>query len=595
MSDLNDSTVAVPVPEVVTVRDLASLIDASPIAIIKQLMANGVIASINQQIDYDTAAIVAEEMGRVLEPAEEGKDAAGEIHGEVPVWRKFIEEEPVEDLATRPPVVAILGHVDHGKTSLLDVIRRTEVAEGESGGITQHIGAYQIERNGRQVTFLDTPGHEAFTAMRARGAQATDIVILVVAADDGVMPQTREAIAHAQAAGVPMVVALNKMDRTNANADLVKQQLADCGLTPDDWDGDTMVVPVSATKATGIEDLVEAILLISDETMIKANPKASGAGTVIEAQIDKLRGVVATLLVQNGTLSKGDIIVAGPAWGRIRAMFAHDGAPLQKAQPSSPVEVMGLDTVPRAGDMFNSVETARKARVQAKEYSAASKVSDRNQVTVDLENIFAQFEAGSAQELNLVIKADVQGSLEPIVSSLERLGGEQLRVRVLHAETGNIGENDVLLAAASQAIVIGFNVQPDRAARSLASTERVSIRRYDVIYRLVEDVEKALTGLLEPEYHEVDLGEAEVRAVFKISKVGHIAGSYIREGEFRRKARARVLRSNKVLHDGAIASLKHEKNVVNQVRTGFECGIGVKGFHDFEVGDVLQCYIVEEA
>ena len=595
MSDLNDSTVAVPVPEVVTVRDLASLIDASPIAIIKQLMANGVIASINQQIDYDTAAIVAEELGRVLEPAEEGEDAAGEIHGDVPAWRKFIEEEPVGDLATRPPVVAILGHVDHGKTSLLDVIRRTEVAEGESGGITQHIGAYQIERNGRQVTFLDTPGHEAFTAMRGRGAQATDIVILVVAADDGVMPQTREAIAHAQAAGVPMVVALNKMDRTNANADRVKQQLSDCGLTPDDWDGDTMVVPVSATKATGIDDLVEAILLLSDETMIKANPKAAGAGTVIEAQIDKLRGVVATLLVQNGTLSQGDIIVAGPAWGRIRAMFSHDGASLQKAHPSSPVEVMGLDTVPRAGDMFNSVENARKARVQAKEYSAASKVSDRSQITVDLENIFAQFEAGSAQTLNLIIKADVQGSLEPIVSSLERLGGEQLKVRVLHAETGNIGENDVLLAAASQAIVIGFNVQPDRAARSLASTERVSIRQYDVIYRLVEDVEKALTGLLEPEYHEVDLGEAEVRAVFKISKVGHIAGSYIREGEFRRKARARVLRSNKVLHDGAIASLKHEKNVVNQVRTGFECGIGVKGFHDFEVGDVLQCYIVEEA
>ncbi len=595
MSDLNDSKVAVPVPEVVTVRDLASLIDASPIAIIKQLMANGVIANINQQIDYDTAAIVAEEMGCVLEPAEVGGDADDEAPAEAPAWRKFIEEEAAEDLETRPPVVAILGHVDHGKTSLLDVIRRTDVAEGESGGITQHIGAYQIERDGRQITFLDTPGHEAFTAMRARGAQATDIVILVVAVDDGVMPQTREAIAHAQAAGVPMVVALNKMDRTDANADWVKQQLADSGLTPDDWDGDTIVVPVSATEATGIDDLLEAILLVTDEAMIQANPKAAGAGTVIEAQIDRSRGVVATLLVQNGTLSKGDVIVAGPACGRIRAMFSHDGNSLEKAGPSSPVKVMGLDTVPRAGDIFNSVESTRKARAQAGEYRAARKVSDRKIVAVDLQNIFAQFEAGSAQELNLVVKADVQGSLEPIVSSLERLGVEGLQVRVLHAETGNISENDVLLATASRAIVIGFNVQPDVAARSLASTEGVSIRQYDVIYRLVEDVEKALTGLLEPEYREAVLGEAEVRAVFKISKVGRIAGCYMRDGEFRRKARARVLRGDKVMHDGAVASLKQEKKDVNQIRTGFECGIGLKGFQDFEVGDALQCYIVEEA
>ncbi len=593
MSEQNDVTVAV--PEVVTVRDLASLIDASPIAIIKQLMANGVIANINQQIDYDTAAIVAEEMGCVVEPAKVEDTAADGSPSEVPAWRKLIAEEAAGNLETRPPVVAILGHVDHGKTSLLDVIRRTDVAEGEAGGITQHIGAYRIERDGRKITFLDTPGHEAFTAMRARGAQTTDIVILVVAADDGVMPQTREAIAHAQSAGVPMVVALNKMDRTNANAERVKQQLADAGLTPDDWDGNTMVVPVSAKEATGIDDLLEAILLLTDETAIQANPKAAGAGTVIEAQIDKSRGVVATLLVQNGALAKGDVIVAGPAWGRIRAMFAQDGTTIEAALPSSPVEVMGLDTVPSAGDMFNTVKSARQARAQVDEYRAARKASKQKPDTVDLQNIFAQLEAGSAQELNLVVKADVQGSLEPIVSSLERLGDEGLKVRLLHAETGNVSENDVLLAAASNAIVIGFNVQPDAAARSFASTEGISIRQYEVIYRLVEDVDNALKGLLEPESREVVLREAEVRAVFKISKVGRIAGCYMREGEFRRKARARVLRGDEVLHDSAVSSLKHEKDDVNQVRKGFECGIGLKGFQAFEVGDALECYIVEEA
>ena len=356
MSDLNDAPIAVPVPEIITVRDLAVLIDASPIAIIKQLMANGVIANINQQIDYDTAAIVAEEMGCVVEPAETEGVSVDEAPGEVPAWRKLIETEAAGDLETRPPVVAILGHVDHGKTSLLDVIRSTDVADGEAGGITQHIGAYQVEHGGRKITFLDTPGHEAFTAMRARGAQTTDIVILVVAADDGVMPQTREAIAHAQAADVPIVVALNKIDRENANAERVKQQLADAGLTPDEWEGDTMVVPVSATEVKGIDDLLEAILLITDETTIQANPKALGAGTVIEAEIDRSRGVVATFLVQNGTLAKGDIVVAGPAWGRVRAMFDHDGAVIQTALPSSPIEVMGLDTVPSAGDIFKTVQ-----------------------------------------------------------------------------------------------------------------------------------------------------------------------------------------------------------------------------------------------
>ena len=594
MTDSTNGPAAIPVPEVVTVRDLADLIDASPIAVIKQLMANGVIANINQQIDYDTAAIVAEEMGYVVTPAVAEPDAVDDAFSEVPAWRKLIEEEAAGDLVTRPPVVAILGHVDHGKTSLLDVIRRTDIAEGEAGGITQHIGAYQIEREGRRISFLDTPGHEAFTAMRARGAQVTDIVILVVAADDGVMPQTREAIAHAQAAGVPIVVALNKMDRANANADRVKKQLADAGLVPDDWEGDTMVIPVSATEMSGIDDLLEAIVLITDETMIQANPKASGAGTVIEARIDKSRGVMATLLVQNGTLAKGDVIVAGHAVGRIRAMFDQDGIPIQEASPSFPAAVMGLDSVPSAGDMFSTFETMKSARRQVDENRAVREASKHKQNTFDLQNIFAKFESGGEQELNLVVKADVQGSLEPIVSSLERLGGEGLKVRLLHSETGNISEGDVLLAAASGAIVIGFNVESDTAARSLASVEGVSIRQYEVIYRLVEDVEKALTGLLEPESREKVLGEAEVRAVFKISKIGLIAGCYMRDGDFRRKARAHVLRGDDVLHDGAVSSLKHEKEDVNQVRKGFECGIGLRGFHDFKVGDVLQCYIFEE-
>ena len=594
MNDSINGTTSIPIPEVVTVRDLADLMEASPIAVIKQLMANGVIANINQQIDYETAAIVAAEMGHVVTPAVAEDDASDDAISDVPAWRKLIEEEAAGDLVVRPPVVAILGHVDHGKTSLLDVIRSTDIAEGESGGITQHIGAYQIEREGRRISFLDTPGHEAFAAMRARGAQVTDIVILVVAADDGVMPQTREAIAHAQAAGVPIVVALNKMDRAGANPELVKQQLADEGLITDEWDGDTMVIPVSATEMSGIDDLLEAIVLVTDETMIQANPAASGAGTVIEARIDKSRGVIATLLVQNGTLVTGDVIVAGPAFGRVRAMFDQDGTSIQEAPPSFPVEVMGLDSVPAAGDMFGSFETLKSARKQVDENRVVREALKHSQNSFDLQDVFARFESDGVQELNLVVKADVQGSIEPVISSLERLGGDGIKVRLLHSQTGDISESDVLLAAASGAIVIGFNVRADSAARSLASVEGVSIRQYEVIYRMVEDVEKALTGLLEPELHEKILGEAEVRAVFKISKIGLIAGCYMRDGDFQRKARARVLRGDDVVHDGAVSSLKHEKEDVNQVRKGFECGIGLKGFHDFKVGDTLQCYISEE-
>ncbi|MBO36340.1 MAG: translation initiation factor IF-2 [Anaerolineaceae bacterium] len=589
-----DKNARVTVPELVTVRELADLIDVSPIEVIKQLMANGVIANINQQIDYDTAAIVAEEMGREVEPQASEEESEEKSSVTLPEWRKIIEEEDETNLEQRPPVVAILGHVDHGKTSLLDVIRRDNVVDGEAGGITQHIGAYQIDWDGRLITFLDTPGHEAFTAMRARGAQSTDIVVLVVAADDGVMPQTKEAIAHAQAAGVPIVVALNKIDVAGSNPERVKQQLSDSGLTTDEWDGDTMVVPVSAKDSTGIDDLLQAILLISDDIVISANPNADGTGMVIESKIDKTRGVIATLLVQNGTLRKGDIVVVGAAWGRMRAMFSHNGDPIDEAIPSCPVEVMGLGVVPRAGDMFRTVETVRQARSIASETHETQRTIGQPSPMVDLESIFADFESGKSQELNLVVKVDVQGSLEPIVNSLEQLGTEGLKVRLLHTELGNINENDVLLAIASRAIVIGFNVKPDTSAQKLARSKGVSIREYQVIYRLVEDVDKALQGLLEPEEQEVVVGEAEVREVFNISKIGQIAGCYMRSGEFRRRALARVVRGDKVVHDGNVSSLKHEKDDVNQVRKGFECGIGLKGFQDFKVGDALQCYVLEE-
>ena len=589
-----DKNARVTVPELVTVRELADLIDVSPIEVIKQLMANGVIANINQQIDYDTAAIVAEEMGREVEPQASEEESEEKSSVTLPEWRKIIEEEDETNLEQRPPVVAILGHVDHGKTSLLDVIRRDNVVDGEAGGITQHIGAYQIDWDGRLITFLDTPGHEAFTAMRARGAQSTDIVVLVVAADDGVMPQTKEAIAHAQAAGVPIVVALNKIDVAGSNPERVKQQLSDSGLTTDEWDGDTMVVPVSAKDSTGIDDLLQAILLISDDIVISANPNADGTGMVIESKIDKTRGVIATLLVQNGTLRKGDIVVVGAAWGRMRAMFSHNGDPIDEAIPSCPVEVMGLGVVPRAGDMFRTVETVRQARSIASETHETQRTIGQPSPMVDLESIFADFESGKSQELNLVVKVDVQGSLEPIVNSLEQLGTEGLKVRLLHTELGNINENDVLLAIASRAIVIGFNVRSDASVQKLARSKGVSIREYQVIYRLVEDVDKALQGLLEPEEQEVVVGEAEVREVFNISKIGQIAGCYMRSGEFRRRALARVVRGDKVVHDGNVSSLKHEKDDVNQVRKGFECGIGLKGFQDFKVGDALQCYVLEE-
>lgn len=593
MSENGQKTKAIELPASITVRELAKAIDSSPIEIIKNLMANGVMANINQQIDFDTAAIVAAEMGYevVLETPEEKEEDLSEV----PLWRRLIMDENPSNLDRRPPVVTILGHVDHGKTTLLDAIRHTNVAEGEAGGITQHIGAYQIEHNGQEITFLDTPGHAAFTAMRARGAQGADIVVLVVAADDGVMPQTKEAIAHAKAAKVPIIVALNKIDRPNADRERVLQQLAEVGLVPDDWDGDTIVVPISAKKRTGIEDLLEAILLVSENTDIRANAKGRVIGTVIEGERDRAKGVMATLLVQNGSLSVGDTVVAGEVFGKLKAMFDFRGRKIRKAGPSTPVSVMGLNEVPQAGDLFQVVDSEKDARVIVQERENAQKLaSSSTKTAVTLEQLFDRFQAGEVRELRLIIKADVQGSLEPIVSSLEDMSKGDIAVNILHAETGNIGENDVMLASASDAIVIGFNAQADSAARRLAEAQGVSIRLYDIIYRLTEDIEKALKGMLEPEEKETIIGHAEVRAIFRISKVGNIAGCRVLDGEIRRNARIRVLRNSEVLHEGSLSSLKHLQDDVREVRSGFECGIGVKGFNEFETGDILESYILEK-
>ncbi len=584
----------VEVPNVVTVRQLAELVKASPIEIIKQLMSNGVMANINQQLDYDTAAIVVTELGYEAKPeappaAEETEDTT-----QAPEWRRVIEAEAAESLITRPPVVTILGHVDHGKTSLLDVIRKTNVAAGEAGGITQRVAAYQVEHNGRKITFLDTPGHEAFTAMRMRGAQSTDIAVLVVAADDGVMPQTREAYAHAKAARVPIIVALNKIDKPNANPDRVKQQLAEIGLAPDEWGGKTIVVPVSAKMKTGIDDLLEAISLVADDTAIKANPHGVAAGTVIEATLDRAKGVLATLLVQNGTLRSGDTIVAGMTHGKIRAMFNASGASIREASPSSPAVVLGLSDVPAPGDLFRVVPSEREARQIVAQRKEEKVTEARQAKAMSLEQIFAKFQAGEAKELALIVKASEQGSLEPIVNSLEKLATtDGPRVNVLYAETGNVTENDVMLATASNAIVIGFSVAVDSAAQRLAETNGVSIRQYDVIYRITEDIEKALKGMLEPEYKPVVVGRAEVRAVFRIGKLGNVAGCSVREGEARRNAKVRVLRQNKVEHDGEVSSLKHEKEDVREVQRGHECGVGVKDFDGFKPGDILEFYVIE--
>ncbi len=596
MAENEQDTKQIELPISITVRDLAQKLEVSPIDVIKTLMANGMMANINQEIDYDTAAIVSTEMG--FEAVQEQVEEEPAVEkGEIPLWRRKLAEEREENLQPRPPVVTMLGHVDHGKTTLLDAIRHTSVASGEAGGITQHIGAYQVEHNQKQITFLDTPGHAAFTSMRARGAQGADIVILVVAADDGVMPQTEEAIAHARAAQVPMIVALNKMDKTNAAPDQVKQELADVGLVPDEWDGDTIVVPISATEREGLEDLLEAILLVAGDMDIYANPEGEVFGTVVEGELTRGRGPMATLLVQNGTLRVGDTVIANTAYGRVKAMFDFRGQSIEEAGPSVPVSVMGVNEVPIAGDLFQTVASEKEAREIAEERRLSQEKREAEEAKgASLEQLFERVQAGEEEELRLIVKADVQGSLEPIVSSLQDLkseGEQEIGVNIIHTGTGQIGENDVMLAAASDAIVIGFNVGPDNAAKRMAEVEGVSIREYDIIYHLIEDIEKALHGMLEPVEKKILIGRAEVLAVFPSGRFDQVAGCRVQKGSIKRNAKIRVLRDDKLAYEGEISSLKRHQDDVNEVREGYECGIGLRDFSDFQEGDILECFVVE--
>jgi len=583
------------IPAFITVRELATLMGVSPINVIKELMQNGIMANINQQIDFDTAAIVAGEMGYdVVAPAEAVVEEVDE--GEKTGWRKVLAGERAADLRPRPPIVTMLGHVDHGKTSLLDLIRHTNVTAGEAGGITQHIGAYQTEKDGKLITFLDTPGHEAFTAMRARGAQATDIAILVVAADDGVMPQTREAVDHARAAHVPIVVALNKIDLPGARPDRVKQQLSEIGLVPDDWDGDTMVIPVSAREKLGIEDLLEVVLLVSEDVDPQANPDALASGTVLEARIERGKGIMTTVLVQNGTLHTGDTLLVGEHSGRIKAMFDYTGKRLKEAGPATPVSVSGLDGIPQAGEQFRVVDSEKTARRIIDEEREAARVTPTSRGRgPTLDEFYARLVEGETKTLNLIIKADVQGSLEPIVTSLERLNSEdaEVQLEILRAATGPISESDVMLASASGAIILGFNVDADPIARNAAATEEVQIRTYNIIYKLIEDIEKAMKGMLAPTYEDVVIGRAEVRQVFKIRGTGNIAGSYMRTGEGRRNAKVRVIRNSRLLYSGAVSSLRHLQDNVREVKAGFEFGVSIEGWNDLQVGDIIEFFVTQ--
>jgi translation initiation factor IF-2 len=588
------------VPDYLTVRELADLMKESPIVVMKRLISNGIMATINQQVDYDTAAIVIAELGyqaRPMREVEEEKKRVAAIENR-PEWRKAYTKEDKSKLKRRPPVVTILGHVDHGKTSLLDAIRRASVAEGEAGGITQHIGAYQVEHNGERITFLDTPGHAAFTAMRARGAQGADIAILVVAADDGVMPTTKEALTHARAADVPIIVALSKIDKPNANPDLVKQQLSELGLVPDEWGGSTMVIPVSAREKVGINDLLEAILLVAGEHDIVANPNKNASGVVLESKIDGGRGPIATLLVQNGTLHVGDVVVAGLAQGRIKAMFDENNRKVESAEPSKPVSVMGLDETAPAGTPFETMKDPKSARklVEERRLEAAARAKANATPKLSLEDLFARFEAGNMQELRLIVKVDVDGSLEPVVNSLKEIkmqeGGP--KINLIHAEVGNITENDVNLAQSTGAVIIGFNTEADNAARRAADSFGVDIRTYNVIYKLLEDIELSLAGLLEPVYEDKVIGRAEVRAIFNIPKIGAIAGSFILEGAARRNAKAQVRRGKDLVAEKqSVSSLKRFEEDVREVRAGFECGIGLANFHEYQKGDIIE-FVVSE-
>lgn len=575
------------IPASIAVKDLAEKLDTTAVTLITSLMEKGIMATINQEIDFDTAAALAEELDILLE-LEETVDILEEIFTEEP--------DDEKDLVSRPPVVVVMGHVDHGKTSLLDALRSSKVTEREAGGITQHIGASTIAVGDQQVTFLDTPGHEAFTAMRMRGAQVTDIAILVVASDDGVMPQTIEAINHAKAAGIQIIVAINKMDKPSANPDRVKQELADHGLLVEEWGGETICVPVSALQGDGLDTLLEMVLLVAEMNEYKANPNKKARGTIIESELDKGRGPVATVLVQEGTLKVGDPIVAGLAFGRIRAMVDDKGKSVKKATPSTPVEILGLSEVPTAGDMFY-VATSDK---QARQVAGKVKVQGRNQLTINtptkvsLDDLFTQIQEGKVKDLNIIVKADVQGSVEAVRQSLERLSNEEVRVRIIHGGVGAVTESDVILASASNAIIIGFNVRPDSGARSVADHEEVDIRLYRVIYNAIEDIEAAMKGMLEPVYKEKVIGHAEIRQTFKISSMGTVAGSHVLDGKITRNSQIRIVRDGIVVHEGLLSSLKRFKDDAKEVSTGYECGFMFERFNDVKEGDIVEAFIMEE-
>ncbi len=580
-------TEPVAIPPQISVRDLAVMLEAAPMEIIRVLFDHKILASINHVITYESAAMVAHELGyETLEAAPPPTQSAQKP--EAPGHAGAHHEA---HLVHRPPVVTVMGHVDHGKTSLLDTIRKTRVAAGEAGGITQHIGAYQVEINGKKITFLDTPGHEAFTAMRARGAQVTDIAVIVVAADDGVMPQTLEAIDHARAAKVPIIVALNKIDKPGANPDHVKSQLADAGVVIEEYGGDVVCVPVSARQNIGIDELLEMILLVAEVQDLKANPQAKALGTIIESRLDKSRGVSATVLMEQGTLKVGDIVVVGAIFGRIRAMFDDKGKALKKAGPSMPVEILGLPEVPRAGDRLEEVSDEKTARSITAQRALLQKVDNGGGTrAISLDSLSSEIQAGKVKELNLLIKADVQGSLEAIKPMLERLGAEKTKVRILHDGVGNVSETDIHLASASNAVIIAFNVKVDAAAQRLAQNEGVDIRSYDVIYKLGDDIEAALKGMLEPTYREQVDGHAEVMQLFKVGKTTVIAGCRVTDGKLLRSSQARVLRGGKVILTGQIASLRRGKDDVREVASGFECGVTVEDFNQFEVGDIIEAF-----
>jgi translation initiation factor IF-2 len=569
------------IPRTLTVHQLADLTKASSVEIIKELMKSGIMASINQVIDFNTASLVARDMG--FEPQEETRpeEAAG---------RAAYEEEDASLLEPRPAVVTIMGHVDHGKTKLLDAIRKTNVVAEEVGGITQHIGAYQVEVHGQRITFIDTPGHEAFTAMRARGAKATDIAVLVVAADDGVMPQTIEAMDHAKAAGVPVVVAINKIDLPDANPERIKQQLSEHSLLIEEWGGDVICVPVSAKTQQGLPELLENILLLAEVQELKANPHRAAAGVVIEAELDSSRGPMATVLVQTGTLRVGDVAVAGETWGRVKAMFDEWGHRRKTAGPATPAKVMGLTVVPQGGDLFTVLKDEHVARaiVEEREREREAAALRPTQV-VTLETFYGEVKAGKTRELNIVLKTDVQGTLDAARNALERLSEETVKVNIIHAATGNVNESDVMLALASKGIVVGFNTRPEPGARRLAEGEGVDIRYYEIIYELADDVTKAVKGLLEPVYVEVVEGHAEVRQVFKV-RSGKVAGCHVRDGQITRAASARVLRGEEVLHTSRVSSLRRFQEDARDVQAGYECGIGVEGFTDYQEGDVIETF-----